>query len=740
MFEELRCKTCGGVLHKDESGYVCASCGARFQYSDTRVNVKLESAYEKLRAGDFDEAQDMFSAIILEDKNNFEAYFGRFLAYHGIIFVDDIIEGKKVPTCNNIREESVFDNSDYKTAVEKAPNSIKKAYIEQAKKIEKNRLEWIEKASKEPPYDVFICFKDSDREHGVEHTLDSVEALKLHSFLTSKGYRVFLSSVSLKDKVAEEYEPYIYNALKTAQVMVVYGQKADYINSTWVKNEWSRFALMIKEGKKQPNSLVIVYENFDVNDLPTALKRRQCLDASQKTFYSDLLWHIEKVIELSKEKEKIKIEKIKIQPQSFTPIASVVDKDTIEVKNFKLSNLNEGYAVISSLALVSEYIKGGLFSDAKILNDSILLQDANNYQALYNELLIANQASKFDDLGDRIISKSIKLIDRILNNCPKEFGESLIDKLYMVAAQLCKNQKTSNESVMLTKTIIPYKSPNRTKNINVLFNVAIESMNEQLFNVLLLTIDNNDVNRYVGVLEQFANELLENGKFNESNRCFSKILGVSPSSTFSYRGLIKCDICDNTSSEKTYYNGKMSQLDIETVKKLLATMSHNKMNFEIKQLLFAFIQNENNSSIEAYKKFVEIIKFYPDELQDLDEIIKKYAELMRSSKHFEECIYLLSLAKNYGFWDIDAQWNMMLAKSKASTAGDMAFAETPITEIPEFAELITSKKTDPHMKAQLIRIVKVQNAWRKISHLKDETSERLKKIEEEIKRTEKEFD
>ena len=137
---------------------------------------------------------------------------------------------------------------------------------------------------------------------------------------------------------------------------------------------------------------------------------------------------------------------------------------------------------------------------------------------------------------------------------------------------------------------------------------------------------------------------------------------------------------------------------------------------------------------------MEIIKFYPDELQDLDEIIKKYAELMRSSKHFEECIYLLSLAKNYGFWDIDAQWNMMLAKSKASTAGDMAFAETPITEIPEFAELITSKKTDPHMKAQLIRIVKVQNAWRKISHLKDETSERLKKIEEEIKRTEKEFD
>lgn len=82
---------------------------------------------------------------------------------------------------------------------------------------------------------MFICFKDSDKEHGIDRTPDSVEASNLYAYLTDKGYRVFFSRVSLKEKVAEEYEPYIYNALKTAQVMIVYGQKAEYITSTWVK-------------------------------------------------------------------------------------------------------------------------------------------------------------------------------------------------------------------------------------------------------------------------------------------------------------------------------------------------------------------------------------------------------------------------------------------------------------------------------------------------------------------------
>lgn len=47
-------------------------------------------------------------------------------------------------------------------------------------------------------------------------TDDSIEVANLYTHLSSLGYKVFYSSESLRDKVAEKYEPYIYNALNTA--------------------------------------------------------------------------------------------------------------------------------------------------------------------------------------------------------------------------------------------------------------------------------------------------------------------------------------------------------------------------------------------------------------------------------------------------------------------------------------------------------------------------------------------
>ena len=46
------------------------------------------------------------------------------------------------------------------------------------------------------------------------------------------GYRVFFSPVSLNGISGEEYEPYIYNALNTATVMLVYGSRESIFSST----------------------------------------------------------------------------------------------------------------------------------------------------------------------------------------------------------------------------------------------------------------------------------------------------------------------------------------------------------------------------------------------------------------------------------------------------------------------------------------------------------------------------
>ena len=63
--------------------------------------------------------------------------------------------------------------------LELCPKELKQNYLEQAKKIDAIRIEWLEKASKEKPYDVFISYKQSDKENGIKETNDSHFAFHL---------------------------------------------------------------------------------------------------------------------------------------------------------------------------------------------------------------------------------------------------------------------------------------------------------------------------------------------------------------------------------------------------------------------------------------------------------------------------------------------------------------------------------------------------------------------------------
>ena len=166
-----------------------------------------------------------------------------------------------------------------------------------------------EEARREPAYDVFISYKDSDREHHIERTDDSYDAHELYNALTAEGYKAFFSRVSLRDKVSEHYEPYIYNAIKTAKVMIVFGEKPEYFNAVWIKNKWMRFRKRIEAGEKHQNSLVVAYKGFDPADLPVGLRSRQCIDASSISFLEDLKKHINKIIRIpEKVAEAVKVD------------------------------------------------------------------------------------------------------------------------------------------------------------------------------------------------------------------------------------------------------------------------------------------------------------------------------------------------------------------------------------------------------------------------------------------------
>jgi len=290
------CNNCGGDYDYRHGRWVCRACGSfkPEELSNEEVTL-LYTAFQKLRLANFDEAELEFDDIIEKYPENPNGYWGRLLSKYGIKYEQDF-DGRMIPTCYATSIKSIIDTDDYKQAMRYADEDNRVYYQRQAEYIERVRKEWVDKAKKEKPYDIFICYKDSDLANGVERTQDSYTAQDLYVHLTKKGYRVFYSRESLRDKVGEKYEPYIFNALSTAKVLLVYGSKPSYITSTWLKNEWTRYEKRISEGEKNPNSLLVACDGFSPNELPKALSSMQCFNANDRSFYSDLDEAIEQII------------------------------------------------------------------------------------------------------------------------------------------------------------------------------------------------------------------------------------------------------------------------------------------------------------------------------------------------------------------------------------------------------------------------------------------------------------
>ena len=192
----------------------------------------------------------------------------------------------------------------------------RKLYREEAKAIEELRRGIIEVSSREEPYDIFICYKETD-ENG-QRTLDSVLAQDLYDALTEKGYRVFFSRITLEDKLGQEYEPYIFAALNSARVMLVVGTDYEYFNAPWVKNEWSRYLQLIAAGQKK--ALIPCYKNIDAYDMPKEFAKLQAQDLGKVGATQDLLRGIEKLFGKNNEQKGA---------QSPTSIATAPNTDAL---------------------------------------------------------------------------------------------------------------------------------------------------------------------------------------------------------------------------------------------------------------------------------------------------------------------------------------------------------------------------------------------------------------------------
>ncbi len=301
----IRCKICGGDLNVVDGTTVavCEYCGTR----QTLPKINDEQRAAAFNRGDhfrkiseFDKALSVYERIIAEDDTDAEAHWCAALSRYGIEYVKDPASGKYIPTCHRASYTNFLDDVDYQAAVANADPVAREQYEQDGQIIAEVQRNIIETVNKEAPFDVFICYKESD-DRG-QRTLDSTLAQDIYYRLTDQGYRVFFSRITLEDKAGQQYEPYIFAALHSAKVMIVIGTRPEYMNAVWVKNEWSRYLALMKNDRSR--LLIPCYRDMDPYDMPEQLSVLQSYDMSRIGFIQDLIRGISKVLEAEKPKEK----------------------------------------------------------------------------------------------------------------------------------------------------------------------------------------------------------------------------------------------------------------------------------------------------------------------------------------------------------------------------------------------------------------------------------------------------
>ncbi len=304
----IKCKMCGGDIEFTPGATygTCEYCGSTSTIPKAEDEVTLNRynrANHFRRQCEFDKAVAAYEKILEQDDTDAEAHWGAVLSRYGIEYVEDPTTKKRIPTCHRLQVASILADADYLAAVDHAPDEeSRRLYEEQAAQIADIQKGILAISANEKPYDVFICYKETD-ENG-QRTRDSQWAQDVYYGLTDAGYKVFFSRITLEDKLGQQYEPYIFAALNSAKVMVAIGSKAEYFNAVWVKNEWSRYlALMAKDRKRL---LIPCYRDMDPYDLPEELSALQSQDMSKIGFMQDLLRGVKKVLEADKKSEPVK--------------------------------------------------------------------------------------------------------------------------------------------------------------------------------------------------------------------------------------------------------------------------------------------------------------------------------------------------------------------------------------------------------------------------------------------------
>lgn len=447
----LKCKMCGGELNASGNASVveCEFCGTK-QTIPTSKDENLQGLFNRANIlrmkSEFDKAAEIYEKIIQKDETQAEAYWGIILCKYGIEYVEDPQSFKRIPTCHRTSFDSIIADEDYKSALSYADSVQREIYESEAKEIDRLQKDILSIVHKEDPFDVFICYKETDADG--KRTQDSVIANDIYHQLTQEGFKVFYAAITLENKLGTAYEPYIFAALNSAKVMLVIGTKPEYFNAVWVKNEWSRFLKLIP--KDRTKLLIPCYRDMDAYELPEEFAHLQAQDMSKIGFINDVVRGIKKVINPDEQNREV-------------------------VKETAAQSINANIEPLLKRAFM--FLEDGDWNSANEYCEKVLDTDPENAEAYLGKLMAELEVNKQENLRDcaepfddkNNLKKAMRFANDSLKNTLQNYLMSISERIqseqihatYVSAMQKMKTASTEKiflEAATAFETILEYKN------------------------------------------------------------------------------------------------------------------------------------------------------------------------------------------------------------------------------------------------------------------------------------------
>ena len=289
----VKCKNCGAQLDiRNAIGGVvaCEYCDSKHTLPKTTdVNAVnfLAIGEHSLDNGKFDEAYSAYGKAASIDGNEPEAFFGMALAANRVRYIKDVKNNRLQPICYDAASKSFVSDGNYLRALSLATAEQKGEYAKRANEIDYIRNEFYKLKQSGREYDCFICVKVSG-ENGYK-TIDSERANDIYYHLKDKGYRPFYSEREVQNETGADYEARILYALFSSPCMLVICSDESYLQTPWVKNEYTRFISLINDEQKEANSITIGFFDKPIERLPGRNGRLQGVCLKNPDAYSKIV-------------------------------------------------------------------------------------------------------------------------------------------------------------------------------------------------------------------------------------------------------------------------------------------------------------------------------------------------------------------------------------------------------------------------------------------------------------------